>query len=154
MSARVTVPAENVDDFRAAIVEELSTTIGHVHLEQKHLAQETERQDTKAAETTAVDLSAAMRFVAADARLLVDAGHEGDEEIHVDVDEDGTLAHAFETMARNVIGPRVAAMLEYGPMEARSAADLCELLDRLSWAIRRAAECHEGRAPARKGSTV
>jgi hypothetical protein len=144
--ATVTVPADYADDFRAAIIGELATTIGYAQEERKQLEQRTYERDPLAAISTA-DLKSQMNLVARDARLLTMVGHEGVGDVEVDVDEDGTLAHVFETMARGVVGPRLSAALDVGPIEADVAAEIVALTERLAWAINRAAECHEHLAP-------
>jgi len=137
----MTIPAEYADDFRAAIVGELAQTIEHVQTERKRFEERTWRRDPLA-DVSEADLSGAMRLVARDARLLAQIGHEGIADLQVDIDDEGTLAHVFETMARDVVGPRLTEALTVGPMEPEWTRELTPLIGRLSWAIDRAAECH------------
>ena len=136
---RITVPGGYVEDFRAAIVHELADTAGYVLDERKTAAKQAADRDPRA-DLTAADLPGHMRLVANDARLFAHVGHEGAEPVEVDVDGDGTLAHVFETMAREIVGPRLARELGYGPMDQVDGIN--ELIERLSWSANRAAECH------------
>jgi hypothetical protein len=141
-SSHLIVPAEYAEDFRAAVVEEIANTARHAQEERAELEQRTYERDPRA-DLTAGDLAGVMLLLARDARVLVDVGHHGSGDIQVDIDADGTLAHVFESMARDVIGPRLADALRVCPIEADYAAELTGLIGRLSWAIDQAAGCHD-----------
>lgn len=130
------VPAENVDDFRAGLAHELGDEAGYVKKERKKFLADLERKDGDES-----DLRVAMKMLTRDAEMFLQAGFEGTGDIEIKMEDDvGAVAFACETVARNIIGPQLAAALGCGPFDRAYAAELRNLVDRLTWAIDQAAE--------------
>lgn len=63
------------------------------------------------------------------------------EDVEVQADA-ATLAHAFESMARHVLGPRLTDMIGCSPIDEKYAHKAVGLMGRLTWTVERAAEYH------------
>jgi hypothetical protein len=111
----LTIPAERLGSFRAAVSEALAFEAGCVKDE-------------------ASDDQSAARLLDQDASLLRQLLGAGAEAIEVRADAD-TLAHALHTMAKTVVMPRLAEALEIGPLDPE---EVRPALAELSWAIDRA----------------
>ena len=62
-------------------------------------------------------------------------------------DDLGVVAFACETVARKVVASQITDALEAGPFDAKQAARLRELMERLAWAIDAAVEVNAGYFP-------
>jgi post-segregation antitoxin (ccd killing protein) len=149
----ITVPMDYIEDFRAAIVEELAFETDAAKKHRKELAEARWREDAAAIVIAAGDLAGVMDYLHDLSSLLVDV--YGDEivfdaaalRMHRKV-----LPYVFEAMARKVVGPRLSEeqALGVGPMDESWAADgLRPLVAQLSWAIDTAARLHTLAAEAR-----
>ena len=147
--ATLTVPAEYAEDFRAALVYELAEEAGYVKNERKKLRKARYLDREHASDD---GLRMAMGLLERDVALCAQVGFLEDTgaiEIPVEGvrDDLGTLGHVCETVARKIIGPRLAEALDCGPFDEKAAVELRELMERLAWAIDRAAEVNAGYFP-------
>ncbi len=144
----LTVPAKYADDFRAALVHELA---GEARLAKKGRkeyleAVVEERYGGKKADDA--DWRGTLKMLDRDAELYRQAGYEGTGDIEISVEDDlGVVAFACETVARKVVAPRLVDALGCGPFDEDYAVKLRELMERLTWAIDRAAEVNAGYFP-------
>lgn len=143
----LTVPAKYADDFRAALAHELGDEAGYVKKERKEFLEALEwREDANDG-----DLRGAMRMLTRDAELFLQAGFEGTGDIEISIDDDvGAVPFAFETVARNVVGPQLVELLDCGPFDSAYAVKLRDLIDRLTWAIDQAVGANEEHLAGRK----
>jgi hypothetical protein len=111
----LTIPAERLDSFRAAVSEELAFEAACVNDE-------------------ASDDQSAARLLDQDAALLRQLLGAGAEAREVQADA-ATLAHALHTMATTVVMPKLAEALEIGPLDPE---EVRPALAELTWAIDRA----------------
>lgn len=137
----VRIPATFVEDFRAAVVEEIATDCRYVGNDRKEIAEALERGDEDRAARYRPDLADTMSLLVKDCRLLVQVGPSGDRELEATADA-STLAHVFETLARDVVDPRLREQLDGCPLDESQAGKVRELLARLGWAVDRTAEHH------------
>ncbi len=127
------VPAEHVEDFRAALAYELGQEAGYVADERKKFCEALAWGRENASDG---DLRGAMKLLTRDAEMFVQAGFEGTGPIEISMeDEGGVVAFACETVARKIVGPQLAEALDCGPFDSDYAPKLRELVDRLTWAI-------------------
>ncbi len=138
----LTVPAEYVEDFRAAMLEEIATDTRWVKSQWKALAAATERG--AATDAVRADLSGSKRHLAQDVELLAQAGLDGDGAIEIsDSCDTSTIAHVCETMARDIVGAQLHDALACSPIAVEEAPGLRRLVEELGWAIARAEEFGE-----------
>ena len=149
----LTVPAEYAEDFRAALVHDLAEETGYVKKERKELLNVIEmRKDTESQRDAH---RTAMKMLDREVELFRQAGYEGAGDIEISMgDDQGVVAYAFETVARQIIGPRLADALHVGPIDQEWAAQLRELIERLTWAIDQAAEVNASYFPGRDKEAV
>jgi hypothetical protein len=140
----LTVPSEYVEDFRAAIVEELALDTGNVQELRAKVYDPYEQHAALAAQ----DLRGAIRFLAQDAALF-DQLHAADGTLEPDSDAE-TLAQTCETMARKIVGAELDRQLRFAPIDAAAAERLRDVMARLSWAIDNAARLHDVAVRERK----
>lgn len=141
----LTVPAEYVEDFRAAIVSEIDHEAVQVESHRKKAAEYEKRGRGAAAETQREDMRNSMDLLVRDAALLALPAHN-DRDHRIEVLDQGdaeTVAHVLETMAQKIVGPRLAEELGYGPMDGHAAVEVREAIARLSWTVDHAAELHD-----------
>jgi len=136
--ATLTVPAKYADDFRAALVHEL--------VEEARLAKKGRREYLEAVveeryggkKADDADWRGYLKLLDRDAELYRQAGYEGTGDIEISVEDDlGVVAFACETVARKVVASQITDALEAGPFDAKQAARLRELMERLAWASTR-----------------
>lgn len=167
----VHIPAEYVEDFRAAVVDEIRWEANCIvedvrkstpdegaildALEQD--AEETQARDALAKRDAAVrfaDVRSDVGLMAHDVALfdqLEEAPAGGDVELRAEgLGAMESLPHVFEAMARKVVGPRLQEALEVGPMDLDWLPKIREPVERLTWAVDRAAEYHKQAAEARE----
>lgn len=148
----LTVPAEYADDFRLALAYELREEATYVEKEHKDFLEEKVYRREDASD---VDLRGAMKMLTRDAELFIQAGFEGDGKIEISIQDDvGAVPFAFETVARKIVGPHLMEALDCGPFDAAYSDKLHDLINRLSWAIDRAAEANADHVAAGKGGRV
>ena len=138
----LTAPAEYVDDFRAALMAEITWSAGVA--EEHREAGERE------------DLRCAIRLLEEDASLLsqLESQHPDDPRAPVELAADDhieALEHACATMASKIIGPKLEDEVGYSPMDERQAGRVRTQIARLSWAVDRAAEMCAAAAAQREG---
>jgi len=147
------VPAEHVEDFRAALAHELGEEAGYVKKERRKYL---EALDWKSeGDASDADLRGTMKMLTRDAELFLQAGFEGEGDIEINMEDDvGVVAYACETVARKIIGPQLVEALDCGPFDAEYAAKLRALINRLTWAIDQAAETNAAYFAGREKAEV
>lgn len=136
----MTVPARYADDFRAALAYELGVEAGYVKKEREKFLEALTWESGSSARRRE-DLRCAMKMLSRDAELLLQAGYEESGDVEISLEDDGGgVACACETVARNIVGPRLVEALEVGPFDSEYVPKLRDLVDRLTWAIDSAAE--------------
>jgi len=79
-------------------------------------------------------------------------GDEGEVELTVEGDDGlGGVAHVFESMARQIVGPRLKEALGVGPIDRDWLPKILTQIERVSWAAERAAEYHAKAGEMREG---
>jgi hypothetical protein len=137
------VPARFVGLFREGVVDE-------IRLDADALRQ---AADTRTLAIAAADLQRSLGQVADDIALLArlpEGGQEGDltlDDVKADV-----VAHACESMARAVCGPRLADRLGVGPFERDLIGEIVVLTDAIEWAAEQADRFHGIAADERKAA--
>ncbi len=125
------VPTEHAELFKLAMLEAVASSARCVAKapETFRLLSRQESAES-AARVMTEDLRADRKQLVADIELLeqVDLDSSGELDIHADAD---TLARICETMARQVVGPRIDAALNYSPIDG---AELRRLTSSLTWA--------------------
>ena len=149
----LTVPAEYAEDFRAALAHDIAEEAGYVERDRKKLLTVIEnRKDT---EFQRNELRSTMKMLDRSAELFRQVGHEDSGDIEISMGDDlGVVAYVFETVARKIIGPQLADALHVGPIDQEWAAQLRELIERLTWAIDQAAEVNASYFPGRDKEAV
>ncbi|HWH46135.1 MAG TPA: hypothetical protein VNT32_15565 [Thermoleophilaceae bacterium] len=136
----LTVPAEYVEDFRQAIVEEIAFETKAIAETRRDLDEHRERKDELAAEVSSADMESAMGYLERVAALLPATA---DGAVELDADP-VVLSHTLATMmARGIIGPRLTGLLEVVPLEGESVAKVLAEWDRLYWALEEGEFFHE-----------
>jgi hypothetical protein len=133
------IPAEYAEDFRAAVAIEVAIQAGRARSDHKKAIGRSAFGEPNEAARARSDMQHSMWLLTADAALFGKVGHEGVEELNITVPDHETaesIAAAFETMARDVIGRRIKEGLSYSPVPT----DLAEEGARLTWTVERAAE--------------
>ena len=125
------MPAEYVEDFHAALKEEVGFGLRAV---EGHRANEAEE-----------DVGASLGLVAEKIQLaaMVKANARDDprEPLVLPADDHlGDLAHACETMAVRIIAPKLQRELKPCPVDEGQVIVIRALLSRMAWALDRAAE--------------
>jgi len=145
--ANLTVPAEYVEDIRAALVSEIKFEADRIA--DHAMPGRFEEQ----AEVRFADVRNDVRLMGHDVALFDQLdGVEGDATLTVEGQEAlDSLPHAFEAMAR-LIAPRLAEELDCTPLDQEAASKIRALTDRLARAVDRAADYHEDAARAREGA--
>lgn len=123
------VPAEHVEAFRLAVLQEITMDAGA-------LAEEPESH--KGADD---ELRRMTEQVKEDAGVLAQVGVEEVGELEVSASA-SMLAHAVETIGRKIVGPRLANALDIGPWHGDHPDTLRELIGALSWALEQAETFH------------
>lgn len=143
-AATLKVPARCIKAFQLAVLDEIATDVEAV-------ARDLEERESPE------DARASTRNVGADWRLLDQLGTEeiipvavrgGAVEVRSDAE---TLAHAAETMARKILGPKIAEELHTSPIDGELAVELHQLAEDLAWAIESARLLH-GQADAERAA--
>jgi hypothetical protein len=149
----VTIPAEYVQDFRAAVVSEIRWEAECIVKDAAKATPDEFAILKRLDEPEPADVAVSYADVRNDARLmghdvalfdqLEDVQADSDAELHLEgLAAMESLAHVFEAMARNVVGPRLAEALGVGPIDAGWLPKINGQIERVSWAAERAAEYH------------
>lgn len=140
----VTIPAEYVEDFRAALVREIAASVKAVQDDYRSL-DEAEGWLPDKVKFRRADLECATGLLVADAALLAGMGANATgltgEDVELQADAD-TIAHGFESMAR-VIELRLRDIVDCSPIDAKYAGKARHTMERLQWAADRAGEFHK-----------
>ena len=130
MSA-LTVPARFVTLFREGVKDSLRIGVGFF--------------DTVVAELTTTtrveDLRSALRQATEDVDLFAAVPADPDGDVTVQAGAD-VLAHALESTARAVCGPRLTDRLGVGPFERDLIAEIVVLTDAIEWSAEQADHYH------------
>ncbi len=143
------VPGEYADDFRMAILEEIAFDTRMILGDKKERLERAGGEQLVRPELSA-DLPDHRRQLLADAGLLEQAGEPGGRDpvqLHGDL---SAISHICETMARDVIRPRLDSALMTGPIEERDADVIHELTRRATWAADKASELLRSWAESRQ----
>jgi hypothetical protein len=136
------VPGRFVDLFREGVVDEIRSDADALR----------SAADTRSLAVAVADLQRSLAQVADDIALLArlpEGGHEGDltlDDVKADV-----VAHACESMARAVCGPRLTDRLGIGPFEGELIDEIARLTDATRWAVEQADRYH-GIAAEQRGA--
>ncbi len=125
------VPTEHAELFKLAMLEEVASSARRVaEAPEAFRMLSGQESPESAARLITEDLRADRKQLVADIELLeqVDLDSSGEVDIRADAD---TLARICETMARQVVGPRIDAALDYSPVDG---AELRRLTSSLTWA--------------------
>lgn len=137
MGITIQVPREHVEHFQLGAAEEIGFDACSLTHDWGERIEELEKAATDPRQRTQFDyLRGNMAVIES---LAARNGHSGPCGVREDAE---VLAHVAESMARKVIGPKLAEALEVGPIDREQASDLRNLIDALGWAVDRAAECH------------
>jgi hypothetical protein len=142
----VQVLPEHVEDFRAAIVDE-------IRWEAECIIQHGESTKDR---IRFADVRSDAGLMAHDVALFDQleevwkGANGGNAELRVEGYEAiASVAHVFEAMARKVVGPRLQEALAVGPLDYHKVPKIRELVERLDWAVSRAASFHDKAAQIR-----
>ena len=153
MQTTVTIPAEYVEDFRAALVSEIRWEAQCILKDADRAAPDAatilkrlDEPDPEAVEAYA-DVRGDARLMSHDVALFDQLAEAVICDGSVELDVEGPEAldavpHVFEAMASKVVGPRLEAALGVGPMDRDWLPKIREQIERVSWAVERAAEWH------------
>lgn len=137
------VPEEYAEDFRAAIVEEIASDIAGLKTNRKELAERRWRMPDRP--NGDEDVRNIERLLERDVALATQIGVSHVRgEIAVHSDDVATVQFAFETMARDIVGPRLAEELSSTPIDRNQATRIGRLIEEVSWAVERAGELERG----------
>lgn len=129
----VTIPAGYVDDFAEALESEIGHEADQIGDHARDLKPSNMGDVRTVVELMGHDVRLYDQLAATDAGGDVTLVATGREEAEA-------LAHAFDALARNVVGPRLADQLEIVPIDREQADVVLPLVAELRWAVERAAE--------------
>ncbi len=133
------VPAEHVEAFRLAVLQEITMDAGAIAEEPESLARCIE--EDRARTGVDDDLRRMAEQLREDVSVLEQVGIGTVGELEVSAST-GMLAHAVETMGRKIVGPELANALDIGPWDGDHPDTLRELIGALSWALEQAQTFH------------
>ena len=116
----LTVPAEYAEDFRTALAEEIASDAKSVQSDRREL-EERMAYGGPHVDIRRNDLRNAMQRLDRDIGLGALVALDGDGEIEIRNADPADLFHVCETMARQVVEPRLRRALEYGPTDSDGA---------------------------------
>ena len=128
----LTVPAEYVEDFCVALAVEMTEEASILVKERASTKEAREwRRETSVIEARQSDFEGAMGLLAADAAmyLAVSRTPKGEPAQLAMLDNQGSVAFACEQFARKVVGPRLAELLESGPINADALPEIREQIE-------------------------
>lgn len=147
----VTIPTEYVENFRAALVYEIRWEAECIIKDAEEATPDEatilKRLDEPAPAVSYADVRMDAKLMYYDVTVFDQLSdvvpRNGAVQVLVEVPEAlDTLAHAFESMARQVAGPRLKEALGVGPIDRGWLPKIREQMERVSWAVERAAEYH------------
>lgn len=132
---RLTVPAEFAEDFRAAIVREIAFDIRQIEDDRKaRLEDRAGGMPRLHAAKADEDAQSHLGQLADDMALAQQVDLTGTGEITLTFTDAGQVAHICEEMAQEVVGPYIARLLEFGPLDDSVEPQIREAVESLSWA--------------------
>ncbi len=138
----LTVPGEYAEDFRLALVEEIAFQARAVKDNRAELVRRRFMREEPQPGDDA-DVRGALKLLRQDGELAAQVSMEAlTEPFEVQVDDLATVQHAFETMVRSVVGPRLAEELDTSPLDTGQVERLRALMEELRWTVEQAGEFH------------
>lgn len=127
----LTVPERFVALFREGVVDSIRSDADGLR----------SAADSRSMEVAIADLRSSLTQVVDDVDLLdrVPADPDGDVSVEADA---AALAHALESTARAVCGPRLTDRLGVGPFDSDLTAEIVLLTDAIEWAAEQADRFH------------